>query len=452
MRKRLLFVLSVLVLGAATSIAQPPAAPPAEAKAGPVASPTLPTLPALPTLQPTPLPTPLALPVYSPASASGDPQFWASADYLLWWVKKAPLPPVVTTGAFDPDTFDPTVNPSPGAIGTADTVFLRGGRGIDLGTFSGLQARAGYWFDDRRTIGVEAGAFLLERRSASYTATSDANGVPLLKVPYFDTSTGQEIGANVTFANDTANQIGGLVGSVSVVNTLRFWGADAAVAYNVYDNKLLRFDALVGLRYLDLDESVRIFQSATPIGQPLIAGFLGNDVPIGATLTSLDNFHTRNQFYGGTVGGRAYVQVFDSLGVSLLGRVGLGVTEQRSAVGGLSTLIMPGVPTMTAQGGTLALPSNSGIRRGSDFTVVPEVNLNVHYQVTSYLTATVGYNYLYWSSVVRPGNQIDHNVDSRQIPTVQNYDPGVVATSPAPMLKRTDFWANGVNFGLSFQF
>jgi hypothetical protein len=380
------------------------------------------------------------------------PQFWASADYLLWWVKKAPLPPVVTTGAFDPNTFVPGVTPSPGAIGTADTVFLRGGRGIDLGTFSGLQARSGYWFDDRRTVGVEAGAFLLERRSSSYTATSDANGVPLIKVPFFDTFGGQEVGANVSFANDAANFFGGLAGSVSVVNTLRFWGADAAAAFNVYDNKIVRVDALVGLRYLDLDESVRVLQTATPFGQPLLASFLGNDIPVGATLTSQDNYHTRNQFYGGTVGGRVYVQVFEELGVSLLSRVGLGVTEQRSAVGGLSTLVMPGVPTMTAQGGTLALPSNSGIRRGSDFAVVPEVNLNVHYQVTSYLTATVGYNYLYWSSVVRPGDQIDHNVDSRQIPTGQNFVPGVAATSPATQFRRTDFWANGVNFGLAFQF
>ena len=107
---------------------------------------------------------------------------------------------------------------------------------------------------------------------------------------------------------------------------------------------------------------------------------------------------------------------------------------------------------MTAQGGTLALPSNSGIRHGSDFAVVPEVNLNVHYQVTSYLTATVGYSYLYWSSVVRPGDQIDRSVDSRQIPTGQNYVPGVAATSPASQFRRTDFWANGVNFGLAFQF
>ena len=430
-------------LGAATSFAQTPAAPPADAKAGPVS---------LPALEPTPLPTARALPACPPAPASGDPQFWASADYLLWWVKKAPLPPVVTTGAFDPDNFVPGVTPSPGAIGTADTTVLRGGRGIDLGTFSGLQIRSGYWFDPERTVGVEAGAFLLERRSASYSATSDANGVPLIKVPFFDTSSGQEVGANVSFANDSGNQFGGLAGSVSVVTTLRFWGADAAAAFNVYDNQILRLDALVGLRYLDLDESVRIYQTASPIGQPLFGGFLGNDVPVGAAFTSLDNFHTRNQFYGGTVGGRAYLQVFDSLGVSLLGRVGLGVTEQRSAVGGLSTLVMPGVPTMTAQGGTLALPSNSGIRRGSDFAVVPEVNLNVHYQVTSYLTATVGYSYLYWSSVVRPGDQIDHNVDSRQIATGQNYVPGVVATSPAPLLKRTDFWANGVNFGLAFQF
>ena len=357
---------------------------------------------------------------------------------------------MVTTGPFNPDTFDPAVNPSPGALGSPGTAILRGGRGVDLGTFSGLQLRTGYWLDSERTVGVEAGAFLLERRSVGFTAASDANGVPLLKVPFFDTSTGQEIGTNASFANDTANTFGGLAGSISVVNTLRLWGADLATSFNLYDTQTLRVDLLVGGRYLDLDESVRIFQNVSPIGQPLLAGFQGNDVPVGSSITSLDNFHTRNKFYGGTVGGRVTWQAMDQLGFSLMTRVGLGVTEERSAVGGLSTLVMPGAPTMTAQGGTLALPSNSRIRRSSDFAVVPEVNLNMNYQVTSYLNATVGYSYLYWSSVVRPGDQIDHNVDSRQIPTSQTF-PGT-GTSPAPLLRRTDFWANGVNFGMTFQY
>ena len=439
MRKRLLFVLPVLLLGATALSAQMP----------PVDSRSLPALPSVATPAPSSDRAPTACP---PTQKDCSPQFWASADYLLWWVKKAPLPPVATTGPFNPDTFTPGVDPSPGAIGSPNTTILRGGRGVDLGTFSGVQLRTGYWLTPDRSVGVEAGAFLLERRSASFTATSDANGVPLLKVPFFDTSSGQEIGANAAFANDTANTFGGLAGSIRVVNTLRLWGADLATAVNLHDTKTLRVDLLVGLRYLDLDESARIAQTSSPIGQPLFAGFLGNDVPLGASITSLDNFHTRNKFYGGTVGGRVYWQVMDQLELSLLGRLGLGVTQERSAVGGLSTLVMPGVPTMTAQGGTLALPSNIGVRRGSDFAVVPEVNLNAHYQLTSYLTASVGYSFLYWSSVVRPGDQIDHNVDSRQIPTGQTFVQGLNATSPSSLMKRTDFWANGVNFGLEFQF
>ena len=52
--------------------------------------------------------------------------------------------------------------------------------------------------------------------------------------------------------------------------------------------------------------------------------------------------------------------------------------------------------------------------------------------------------------VVRPGNQIDRNIN-----TSQNafYGTGILTgpASPAPLFNRTDFWAQGVNFGLQFR-
>ena len=59
-----------------------------------------------------------------------------------------------------------------------------------------------------------------------------------------------------------------------------------------------------------------------------------------------------------------------------------------------------------------------------------------------------GYDFLFWSSVVRPGNVIDTGINPNQIP------PGVLAgpSRPAPRLDGADFWAQGFNLGAVFTF
>ena len=96
----------------------------------------------------------------------------------------------------------------------------------------------------------------------------------------------------------------------------------------------------------------------------------------------------------------------------------------------------------------LALPSNMGSFSQTRFAVVPEVALKLGYQVTSQLRIHAGYDFLYWSNVVRPGNVIDTGINPTQIP------PGPIAgvSRPLPRLDGSDFWAQGVNLGAVFTF
>jgi len=103
-------------------------------------------------------------------------------------------------------------------------------------------------------------------------------------------------------------------------------------------------------------------------------------------------------------------------------------------------------------GGVLALPSNDGRRNYQSFSIVPEVGLNLGLLLTSRLKAPVGYNFLYWTEVVRPGDQIDRVVDRNTIPTVQQFVLGALGTSPAPIREQTDFWMHGITFGLVLSF
>jgi hypothetical protein len=107
---------------------------------------------------------------------------------------------------------------------------------------------------------------------------------------------------------------------------------------------------------------------------------------------------------------------------------------------------------MTLAGGVLALPTNSGHFNRDRFAVVPEIDINVGYQVSRHLRAFLGYSFLYASNVVRPGDTIDRTVNLTQLPS--SLGPGVLtgAARPMPLLKDTEFWAQGMNFGLEFRY
>src|SRR5437879_3605898 len=82
-------------------------------------------------------------------------RFWARGEYLLWWVKNAPLPvPLVTTG--DPNTgLRAGVNIA-GAIGQPGTQVLVGNNSENLGAFSGMRFTLGGWLDNEQRLGIEA--------------------------------------------------------------------------------------------------------------------------------------------------------------------------------------------------------------------------------------------------------------------------------------------------------
>ena len=68
------------------------------------------------------------------------------------------------------------------------------------------------------------------------------------------------------------------------------------------------------------------------------------------------------------------------------------------------------IPTKTP--GLLACEHLPKLAARSDkFAVVPEVGFNVGYQVTPHLKFFVGYSMLYWSRVLRAGDQVDPMID-----------------------------------------
>jgi hypothetical protein len=105
---------------------------------------------------------------------------------------------------------------------------------------------------------------------------------------------------------------------------------------------------------------------------------------------------------------------------------------------------------MTFRGGLLAAGPNLGRFERNQFSVAPEFTLNVGYAVTSSVRVYAGYNFLFWSGVIRPGDQIDHVVDLTFVP---NALPANFSGQyrPRPPFKQADLAVNGMQFGLDLR-
>jgi Putative beta barrel porin-7 (BBP7) len=171
----------------------------------------------------------------------------------------------------------------------------------------------------------------------------------------------------------------------------------------------------------------------------------------GNVISSVDSFRTRNQFYGGQIGARASYTRGNFFG-ELDAKLAIGDTHGTVDVSGSSSLTSTTGNITTAPGGLFAGPSKLGRFSQDEFSWLPEVELKVGYKITRHANVFVGYNFTYWTDVLRPGDQVNRNIDTREIPTSFNFTPGFTAAPVAPAFNHTDFWAQGINFGLQFRF
>jgi hypothetical protein len=207
---------------------------------------------------------------------------------------------------------------------------------------------------------------------------------------------------------------------------------------------------LGGFRYLGQKDEFRFSQSSTVLA-PGTVGFLGAPAPAPDIVSVRDYTETHNNFYGGQVGA-AWTGTRGRWSLNLLGKVGLGATIQELMISGNTLLTDPTGKTLYAPGGLYNLPSNIGDFNRSQFTFISEAGVRLGYQATEHLKLQFGYTFLYWSNVVRPGEQVDRVLDPRQIPSNLAYNPAVRATQPGPGLASIDFWAQGLTFGLQFDY
>lgn len=355
---------------------------------------------------------------------------YASAEYLLWWIRDGKAPPLATTG---PASLPPNQQ---GVLGVPGTVILQDGT-LDYSAFSGGRFTLGWWFDPCQTCALEARFFFLGRRSARYFA--DGSTIPVVARPFFNENFNQE-GAELVSSPGIA------LGRLDISSASQLWGAEANLRKNCCLSCWGRWDVFTGFRYIDLRENLTLSESILA----LAGSGQVSTIPPGSLVFAQDSFKTRNQFYGGQIGTEVEFRA-NRWFTNIRTAVALGLVHETIDIAGGQTILPPGGPVQQFNGGLLALPSNSGHFVRDRFAVVPELGVNVGYQFTENFRAYVGYTFLYWSRVVRPGDQIDRVIDVSQVPNAQGPFPPVAQVRPLVPFKETDFWAHGLNFGLEYR-
>jgi hypothetical protein len=304
---------------------------------------------------------------------------------------------------------------------------------VNYGTIPGLRATVGGWLNDQHTIGLEGSGFILQNRSVAYPYVFGATSAPTPQPNL--TALPNLVGAEALQASN----------AVLVSSQTKLWGAEINGVGRLVNRPNGYLEVLTGFRYLDLHENLNIVDTFPT-------------VDLSGSRTVQDTFTTNNQFYGGQLGLRTGLQ-WRWITLDGTAKVALGSTHEVVDVMG-STTITNGAFGMTngvTPGGYFAQTTNSGRHTHDEFSVVPEAQGRIGFNLTSHVKLYAGYTFFYATDWVRPGNQVDH---VNTLPAVQQaplpgLPPGVVsvpATGLVPLLNRGDFFAHGVNFGLEFKY
>jgi hypothetical protein len=334
---------------------------------------------------------------------------WGSVEYLLWWRKGEPLPPLVSNGPLD---------------GVNDQI-LFGGENSDFGPQPGGRLTLGLWLDDHQACGVGGRFWALGEGNVDFERIVPPNSLGTVTRPF------TQVGGGPGFPDGpNAFDIGGqpgmaLGGSIDIETRSEVLGGDVLFRKRCECSSHGTLDFVFGYQFARLDEVINIQSSTT-----LAAGPPNLDV--------FDLFDATNEFHGGVLGLQADL-FYGPFTAMLLAKCGLGNVNESVLISGGGNDPMAGLL------GLLAQNTNAGLHRQDSFAVIPEINLNLGFQAAEHFELTFGYSLIYWSHVLRPGDAIDTTVDIRP-----NVAPMV--NRPAFNFDATDFWVMGFNLGGSWSY
>lgn len=352
-----------------------------------------------------------------------NPLVWARADYLLWWTDGMDVPALATTSPAG------TLQDEAGVLGLRNTSILFGNETLNDASRGGGRFTIGRWLDACESRGIELTYLGLEEESQTFAASNA--GFPILARPFQDAQSDAQDARLINFPNLVE-------GSLAIHVSTDFQTAELLFRRPTRSFGWSRVDGFVGYRFAELEDMVSITESTESLSGPTD----------GTAFELSDRFDTRNQFHGGQVGVRAVSRTPNNWSMEFLGKLALGSTRSKATLAGETFVQSPTGATSTQPAGLLVQSSNRGTFESNEFSTIIELGVSLRRHFGANWAASFGYNFLLWTDVVRAGDQVDTQINVSQIP------PGTLVgeSRPAYTANTSDFWAQGLSFGLEFNY
>ncbi|HBE71899.1 MAG TPA: hypothetical protein DDW52_27470 [Planctomycetaceae bacterium] len=346
-------------------------------------------------------------------SSGSSTKRWFSGESLLWFSESQHAPPLVTTSAM-------TVLPTAGSPGV--TTQFGGADGITQGVIPGFRFEGGSFIDSSERIAVVGRVTGIFQDTEEYSATSD--GSTSLGLPFYNLQS-QANDAFLVGYHDGTELVS--EGSVNARSDLDMIDAQASLHFLLARSAKSRSDLIAGYTFNRLANGISINSVSTNRAT-------GDSIPDGTVFTIDDLFETTNTFHGAHLGVVSSITA-SRLSLQTLAKVSFGSVHQRLNVFGNTDSELGGVVSSSA-GGIYARPSNIANTTRNTFAFIPEMGLKLGYSCRENVQLTVGYTFMFWSSVAMAGDQIDSTVDLTG-----------VGGRPAAMFNDSTFWTQGIDFG-----
>jgi hypothetical protein len=361
---------------------------------------------------------------------------WFTADYLNWWLQGDRVPALVTSSPAG------TAQSDVGILGLPTTTVLLGDERIADAGRPGVRIGLGQWLDVHSEWALAGEGFWVSEDAVRFSAFSA--GDPALARPFFNTdpNVNAEDAELVAFDDPVNGDV--LDGRVSLEARSEIYSTNVdlekVVVRGLCRSRGYRVALLGGYRFFRLNERLEINEDL------LVTG--GGAVAAGTTFEIVDRFAAANEFHGAEFGVKSRwlrgPWTFDALA-----KLGLGNNRQRVSAGGSTAITVPTFDPFVTEGGLLVQETNSGATERDRFALLPELQLKAACRLNNNWEWHVGYTLLFLTDAVRPGAQIDRQVDGRFLdPNAGPFTP----TNPAFAFEDSSVWLQGVNVGLTYRY
>jgi Putative beta barrel porin-7 (BBP7) len=360
-------------------------------------------------------------------AAGGPDCFYYDIEYVSLYFRSMPVAaPMLSAGPIG----------SSARPGVEDGVtVLFGGQNVDLSPHATLRQTMGFWGQDR-CWGMEVSAFLTEQKAEVDHFEGPINGRTVLARPNINALTG--VPDSVLISSPPL-----FGGSAGVYTNTRSGGAELNFLKSCAYYDKFKFNLLGGFRWMVVNEQLRVDSHSVLTDQ---------NPPDPPVRDITDNFTTRNNFYGLQAGFQTEWR-HNRCFVDATFKVAGGFTHEKLDIHGSTRFVDGGIENIVPFG-VFALEPNSGSFSSKKPSYLPEGIIKVGYQWTQRLSTYVGYDGMYLSNLVRPGNQVNPVINPTLLPISQAYNPQFPFGPPQPALlfSKSDFYMQGLMFGLSYRY